>query len=391
MARLDTEVRERRGQQAFRHKATIAAVDLFPVRSTGGNSPSMVLGMMPTRPALLVRLTDSDGAIGWGEIWANFPPRANIHKAHLVEDVVAPKLVGAGFVEPREFTDQLRAELSTYFVHIGQPQVLEHILAGLDCALWDLALRGHGRSFATHMGLPTASAHTYASSINPPDLDRLLPLHARFGQWYFKLKVGFDDATDRAFVERASALCPSGARVLIDANQSWDTGRALAMVQSLEDVRLGFVEEPIRADAPLSEWQALADAVRTPLAAGENVYGAQAFMDLADAGVRYLQPDVAKWGGVSGALELDRYLPDGVELWPHFMGTAIGQMAALSGTAAVGEGSVCEMDVNDNTLRTALCGDVLGIEDGTVALPADIGLVMPPNASKLSKFTEGTG
>ena len=391
MARLDNEVRERTGQQVFRHKVTIAAADLIPIRSKGGNSPSMVLGTMLTRPALLVRLTDSDGAIGWGEIWANFPPRANLHKAHLVEDVVAPKLAGTGFVEPREITDRLRAELSTYFLHVGQSQVFEHILAGLDCALWDLALHCHGRSFATHMGLQSASAQAYASSINPPDLEQLLPLHSGFGQRHFKLKVGFDDAADRGFVERASTLCPAGAQLMIDANQSWDAAQALAMLRSLENFQLKFAEEPIRADAPFSEWEGLARSVTTPLAAGENVYGIDGFTDLADAGVRYLQPDVAKWGGVSGALELSSRLPDGVELWPHFMGTAVGQMAALSVTAAVGRKSICEMDVNENRLRTDLCGEILAISDGCIAISSAPGLVMPPQPENLEEFKENAG
>jgi len=45
------------------------------------------------------------------------------------------------------------------------------------------------------------------------------------------------------------------------------------------------------------------------------------------------------------------------------METAVGQVAALS-AAAIGDPSVCEMDVNTNPLRTELCGDVLHIQAG---------------------------
>lgn len=34
--------------------------------------------------------------------------------------------------------------------------------------------------------------------------------------------------------------------------------------------------------------------------------------------------DVAKWAGVSGALDLAKAAPDDVLIWPHFMGTAAG-------------------------------------------------------------------
>ena len=150
----------------------------------------MALGTMPTRPALLIRISDGDGCYGWGEVWANFPPRANIHKAHIIEDVVSPKLTGMSYVEPSEIPERLREELSVYFLHVGQRRVFEHILAGIDMALWDLALRRMDKSFAEFMDLPATAAPTYASSINSNDLERLIPHHAGLGQVHFKLKIG---------------------------------------------------------------------------------------------------------------------------------------------------------------------------------------------------------
>lgn len=371
----------------FDRALTLESVALYPLRAAGGVSPSMALGAMPTRPALLIRLADRQGCTGWGEVWANFPPRANLHKAHLVEDVIAPALVGFTLVDPREAGAYLRARLSTYFLHIGQERVFEHILAGLDIALWDLALRSAGRSFAAHMGI-APRARCYASSINRGDPEETLALHAGLGQGHFKLKLGFGDEEDCAFAARAARACPPGARLMVDSNQSWDSARAAAMLKRLEPVDLLFAEEPIPANAPLAEWEALARSGETPLAAGENLYGAAEFLAMADAGVAYLQPDVAKWGGVSGALDLARRLPDGVRLWPHFMGTAVGQVAALSVSAAVGEGSVCEMDVNANPLRTGLCGDVLSVEAGRIGLPAAPGLVAPPLPAALENYHE---
>lgn len=97
---------------------------------------------------------------------------------------------------------------------------------------------------------------------------------------------------------------------------------------------------------------------------------------------------MAKWGGVSGTLDLANAVDSDTIIWPHFMGTAVGQMAALSVTAAIGNLSVCEMDVNRNPLRTALCGDVLEIESGSVALVSDCGLVAEPLKECLLEFTK---
>ena len=114
----------------FRDRISIAAVEVFPIRASGGVSPKMALGTMPTRPALLVRITDTSGCFGWGEVWANFPPRANLHKAHLIEDVVGKHLKQLTFTDPREVQVALRAQLSVFFLHVGQLRVFEHILAG---------------------------------------------------------------------------------------------------------------------------------------------------------------------------------------------------------------------------------------------------------------------
>ena len=376
---------------SFNRPIRIKEIEALPIRAAGGVSPDMALGSMPTRPALLVRIDDDQGCRGWGEVWANFPPRANLHKTHLIEDVIAPRLEGVIFTEPEEVDGFLRSKLSTYFLHVGQLQVFEHLLAGIDIALWDLALRSAGSTFAAHMGLNDPSAACYASSINPPDLERLMPQHADWGQSLFKLKIGFDDDADRDFVEKASSIRPAGTSIMLDNNQTWDRPHAETMLKSLEEFDPLFSEEPIPANSGLGEWEQLAKATSIPLAGGENIYGVDEFLRMAGAGLKYVQPDVAKWGGVSGALKLSDRLPDGVALWPHFMGTAVGQMAALSIAAAVGESTTCEMDVNENPLRTDLCGDVLNIHSGRVALPGEPGLVAPPVAERLEGFREIAG
>jgi len=372
----------------FASSLTLDTIEVFPIRSRGGVSPKMALGTMPSRPALLVRIADTSGCFGWGEVWANFPPRANQHKAHLIEDVVAKHLTGLAFSDPREVQQVLRERLSVFFLHVGQSQVFEHILAGIDTALWDLSLRHAGVSFAHFMGLPTPSAQTYATSINAEDLERLIPHHADLGQSYFKLKVGFAEHGNRAIVERAARLCPASSRIMIDSNQTWSLEHAKSALRAIEDFSPYFAEEALRADAPPAEWEALASATDIPLAGGENIYGISDFLTMTRAGMRVLQPDVAKWGGVSGALDLAEAVPDGILIWPHFMGTAIGQMAALSITAAVGTDAYCEVDVNDNALRTALCGDAIAIDQGKILLPDQPGLVVPPTATSLDTFLD---
>ena len=63
---------------------------------------------------------------------------------------------------------------------------------------------------------------------------------------------------------------------------------------------------------------------------------------------------------------------------------------ALSIAAVVGENSVCEMDVNKNALRTELCGEILLVSAGSVALTNTPGLVSPPLAECLEAHIESS-
>ncbi len=91
------------------------------------------------------------------------------------------------------------------------------------------------------------------------------------------------------------------AALMVDANQGWSLEQAQRQARAFEPHRLGWIEEPLRADRPAAEWAALAASTSTPLAAGENLLGLDAF-DEAVAARRYavVQPDIAKWGGISG-------------------------------------------------------------------------------------------
>ena len=58
-------------------------------------------GSIPARVALLIRIEDRDGAHGWGEVWANFPPTGAEHKVRLLEQIVLPGVLGRTWPTPQ--------------------------------------------------------------------------------------------------------------------------------------------------------------------------------------------------------------------------------------------------------------------------------------------------
>ena len=145
---------------------------------------------------------------------------------------------------------------------------------------------------------------------------------------------------------------------MVDANQAWDLDSAIAMGRRLAELAPGWIEEPLRADRPWQEWQRLAAACEIPLAAGENMIGVDAFDALiASRAVAVVQPDLAKWGGVSGVLDvIGRIDAAGLRHCPHYLGAGIGLLASAHVLAAnAREGGLLEVDANENPLRTLLC------------------------------------
>lgn len=110
----------------------------------------------------------------------------------------------------------------------------------------------------------------------------------------------------------------------------------------------------------------LARATGTPLAGGENLRGSDAFGDaIARADLQVLQPDVAKWGGITGCLAVAREArAQGLRYCPHFLGAGIGLAASAELLAGVGGDGLLEVDVNPNPLRSAFFDDCEPIEGG---------------------------
>ena len=79
---------------------TPARLEDFVYRAPIETPVQTSFGLMRDRPALFVRVTDSEGAVGWGEVWCNFPTVGAEHRARLIGSVFAPLLEGRRFASP---------------------------------------------------------------------------------------------------------------------------------------------------------------------------------------------------------------------------------------------------------------------------------------------------
>ena len=219
----------------------------------------------------------------------------------------------------------------------------------------------------------------------------LIAKAAAVGFANFKVKVGVRAEGEPDLLRAAEAAMPAGGRLMTDANQGWRLDQALAFAATADLPDLGWLEEPLAADAPADEWSALAKAAPWPLAAGENVRGDAGFdAQISGGAIRVLQPDAGKWGGVTGCYRVAGRARDaGLTYCPHFLGGAIGLQASAELLAAVGGDGLLEVDSNPNPLRTDLTDAVFDPTDGLIRLSDAPGLGIEPRQAELDRWAVG--
>jgi len=369
---------------------TIDSVACWVYRAPVDSPVSVAFGSMTNRPALFLRLTARDGAWGWGEVFCNFPQVGAEHRARLVESLFAPLLLGEPSDDPQGLRISLEARMRRLAIQSGEPGPFAQIIGAIDQALWDMAGRRAGlplwRLLAENATTPSGRVRVYASGLGPEDVvDTALRKKAQ-GYRAFKLKVGFGPERDQRNLSALRSALGVDTPIMIDANQAWSPDVASARIEELMPFDLTWVEEPIPADEPVTQWRLLADACAVPLAAGENLRGERAFREALDGGyLAFVQPDVAKWGGLSGCREVARMAAaSGAVFCPHWLGGGIGLAASLHLRAAMGLAGFAEVDANPNPLREEVFP--LTLTDGDVVLTEKPGHGAEPDMAALQRY-----
>ncbi|TAD89752.1 MAG: mandelate racemase/muconate lactonizing enzyme family protein [Alphaproteobacteria bacterium] len=345
-------------------------------------------GVMTERPMVLIAVEDRTGAIGWGEVWCNFPSVGAEHRAALAVEVLAPLLADRTWQGPAEAFVALTRRSHALVLQSGEVGPFAQTIAGLDQALWDLAAQHYGTPLwralggRGHHGVVRA----YASGINPAGAVATAVSAVGDGFRAVKLKLGFGRERDLERVAAVRAALPASCELFTDANQAWDLPEAAHMSVALADLGVGWLEEPMPVDSPLDHWRRLAYAAPLPLAGGENLRGAEFDAALSQHLLTIVQPDVGKWGGVTGCLRVaQEVVARGLRYCPHWLGGGIGLAHSAHLLAAVGGDGWLEVDCNPNPLRTLVLG-AGSLVAGDYRLPASPGLGMVPDLPALTPW-----
>ncbi len=341
-------------------------------------------GVRTARSALLIEVQTDEGITGIGSCSGN----ATIIEV-IVDKVLKPLLTGMDPTNIEAVWDKAYFRGGTR--EFGARGIGVVALSGIDIALWDIAGKAQGVPVYQLLGgAKRDRVPVYATALYPDKTGTVVKNAVGIREKGFralKIKVGFDLAQDIEIVSAVRKELGNDFTIMTDANQGYRIDAAAAAAVAFADLGVAWLEEPlfmedIEAHAELKRRSHL------PIAVGENLqtrYAFQAFM--ARSAVDFLQPDVARAGGISEIMQIaviaEKYQrPISLHTW----GDGVALAASLHLSAALKNSPIMELDLTHNPLRTELTDWPLEQHDGLMTPPEGPGLGVNLNPQALKKY-----
>jgi L-talarate/galactarate dehydratase len=179
-------------------------------------------------------------------------------------------------------------------------------LSAVDIACWDLKGKALGRSVCALLGGLRDRVPTYASGalMRPHPIDYLAKAGPRLRDMGFrqmKMQCG-SESTLGASIERVrvmrEAIGPD-VDLMCDINQLWTVNQAIEIGRRVEPYQLFWLEDPTTHD-DYPGLARIADALGTPIAAGEYHYGIVPFRHLLEhRSIDIVMIDLLRAGGIT--------------------------------------------------------------------------------------------
>ncbi|MEB3023737.1 mandelate racemase/muconate lactonizing enzyme family protein [[Mycobacterium] crassicus] len=363
--------------------AVIDRVEAIPLRiPLKPDLPGAALWGAPIEAAdsLLVKITTSDGVVGWGEAFGLYGTGL---AEQALKELVAPLCLGRDATDIPALMDHVQRRLHVF----GRGGAITYALSAVDIALWDIAGKRAGVPIAMLLsaGHRPRSLPCYASLACYTDPDRVRAAVRRVvddGFGAIKLHESGLPAMQAAREEAGP-----GIALIVDAGCAWSLTQAQGVAADLLALDLMFLEEPLWPPENFGGLAELRRSTGLPVSSGENVGTVLEFERLLEAGaVDFVQPSPAKMGGVT---ELRKVFPlaaaHGVPVMTHSFYDGPGLLAAIQATAALGgaEGMV-EWRWFDQ--QASIYGDALATTDGRIPVPDGPGLGVDPDPEVIGAY-----
>jgi L-alanine-DL-glutamate epimerase-like enolase superfamily enzyme len=255
---------------------------------------------------VILRVETEDGIEGIGATFFGGALSATLKHA---VDQLGELIIGEDPLRVEAITQKLRSAAAS----AGPGGILTLAISGIDMALWDIKGKLLGQSLGTMLGGLRDRVPTYASGalVRAYPLDHLvkaaqLLVNRGFKQMKTQLALP-GDTTPAKEVERARLIREAAGPdidLMCDINQRWSVHQAIEIGKRVEDVHFFWLEDVTVHDDYMGLAR-VADALITPLAGGECLYGITPFRHMIEAhAVDIIMIDLNRVGGISNWMKV---------------------------------------------------------------------------------------
>lgn len=284
--------------------------------------------------SVVVRLTDADGAQGWGETYGLVAPKI---VADLIEDLLGPYLKMLDPMRPDETWDALY-KLQRVRGYWGG--YLADTLAALDIALWDLYARAQGVSIQAALGAPGAGRlEGYISGLPGPSKQARLDMAREWqGRGFDKVKIPVshsDNGDVPGEFESLRGGLGDAQKIAVDMHWTYSAEGAIQLDRDLAPYDPWFLEAPVSPE-DIGAQIAVGQGISKPLALGEEWRTEWDYIPRAGA-AKIVQPEMGHTGITQFLRIAGRARENGAAVIPHAtIGLGIFMAASLRASLAAG-------------------------------------------------------
>nr|WP_275945178.1 enolase C-terminal domain-like protein [Aminobacter anthyllidis] len=350
---------------------------------------------------VMVKMTDSDGRVGWGEApalkdWGGefgryFGESALITRA-VIETYLAPAVIGLELGNFAELHARMDAIIRGY----------PYSKAAVEFAAYDLTGRWLNVPVHTLLGGKARAKVAITHSIGLISIEEAKIEAAKLaeeGIKTIKVKIGVDPARDVKMVAAVREAAGEAMEICVDANEGYKTpGEAVQTVRQMEKCRLKYVEQPVMGIERIAEVGRRIDA---PVMADESAWNAHdAIQIIQNGGIQIISIYTTKAGGLYKAMEVGAVCR-AAGIICNVNGsieTGIGNLANVQ-VAAASPAATLSCVIPISTPAEAQHGQVGGIYykddllvepmqvvDGAVVVPSGPGMGIDVDLAKVEKY-----
>lgn len=363
---------------------TLARVAAEPVLETSAlTEPAVVQSVELLRNGgdFIVRIRTRDGAEG-----LSIPNASRLIDAYpIFLNRVAPFLIGKDLRSWEAHLTELYRWKSNYK---WQGLAFWVCVAAAEAAVLDLLGKQSGQSIGELLGgVKRRTLSVYRASGNrgnrpEEEIEHLQRLVEESGAKAIKFRLGGRMSNNAdSLPGRTETLIPLvretfGPEMTLygDANSSYDAAHAIPIGRLMEQHDYGFFEEPCPFDH-LHETQRVADALKIPVAGGEQEFSQERFRQtIARRMVDIVQPDLHYYGGFVRSMRVARMADAaGMQCVPHMSGSGLGYVDAAHFVSCIPNPGAHQEFKGNTSLPIECDTSSLRCENGQLQVPTGEG------------------